>query len=269
MSNGEETSWDELQPEPPEPSEPVRPVSVKPAAPVVTADYPRDTPKGSALSGLSPEVRELIVTEAAAVGIRADGDLGWLLVGAQVRSWAAAQAAGAAAKSVHDSVGGIPKLILDNAVNAGRDIGATVVAAINKYRDDVIGKILTSSQTGATMIAQSTDKLTASLDAAIEKKKGEGLQLWADKAAESALHAARAATFRSIALSLLVSLILLCGVGFGGAYVEHHMLLSRLAPSQIVMGAGGANCGWATIHGEKQYICEVLPPVTTAKEGVS
>ncbi|MBU2806519.1 hypothetical protein HF668_15520 [Acidithiobacillus ferridurans] len=226
-----------------------------------SAVFSAGTPRSAALQAIPAEWRERLVADAAAMGIRADDDVGWLLVGSVINAWASAAAAGQAAESVQSSVSGIPKAIFDNAVNAGRDIGAVVVAAINKHRDDVIGKILSSSQTGADLIAGSADKLTASLDAAIEKKKKEGLQDWADAAAKSGLHAARAATFRSIFFSLFLSLILLCAAGAGGAYIEHIALRPRLSPTPLVAGATGANCGFAEVQGQgRQYICEALPP---------
>ena len=83
-----------------------------------------------ALQGLSPNLREHVIADAAEMGIRSESDLAWLLVGAQIRAWGAAQEAGQAATLVHDDVTRIPELIHHAVVMGGKDITGQIQSAM-------------------------------------------------------------------------------------------------------------------------------------------
>lgn len=83
-----------------------------------------------ALRGLSSSLREHVIADAAEMGIRLESDLSWLLVGAQIRAWGAAQEAGQAATLVHGDVGKIPDLIHHAVVMGGNDVTGQIQTAM-------------------------------------------------------------------------------------------------------------------------------------------
>ena len=101
-----------------------------PTPPHATTSTEGITPKQEALRGLLPEWRERLVEQAAAMGIRADHDIAWLLVKSFINAWAAAAAAGDAADRVESGVSKIQDTIYNGALNAGNDIAASIKQSV-------------------------------------------------------------------------------------------------------------------------------------------
>ena len=123
------------------------------------------SPKNAALSALPAEWREQLVISASEMGIKAEDDLGWLLVGAFVNAWAGAAAAGKSAEAVQASVGKIQGEVLAGARAAGKDVAQEIEAA-GKRVNDGISQHLTAPDTG----------ILASIKTALEAGAGQGLK---------------------------------------------------------------------------------------------
>lgn len=157
---------------------------------VAADDVKGMSPRETALTGLSPEMRELVIAEAAAVGIRVEWDLSWLLVGAQVRSWAAAAAAGDAARLVHEDVLKLPKTMQDALLYASKDFDGQVRDILGKSGGEFIRAlkklIIDSADSGATKLREAASTLDGELTRKIEIRKDEGVELWVQRANDAA-----------------------------------------------------------------------------------
>ena len=228
-----------------------------------------------ALQGLSPALREMVIADAAAMGIRIEYDLSWLLLGSQVRSWAAAQASGAAAaaadasaREVAAGVADIPKTILKGAMQATKSVQDDIRYVLDQGGLAILKSIDVAAQAGSDKIKAGSADLIEKLDQAVEAKKKEGVSAFALAAGEAAVAAAGAASARVISESkvklryslLAMSLIFLVYTGLG-VFIgyEYLNLTDRIAPHALVVKADGkANCGTIPAPGGgDERVCQV------------
>lgn len=193
--------------------------------------------KGVALEGLTQEARDRVIAEAASVGIVAEYDIAWLLVGAQIRCWAAAAAAGDAVVGMQSGIAGIPSAILEGAKKAGADIagelrkesralekailerGVLVQDSTDKKANAVLNAISDAANAGAEKIRTAALTLTDSLDKAVKAKADEGVHEWAKLAVGAGQIAARTAlgkATRNAAIAMIFLFLLgVCAGAFG------------------------------------------------------
>ena len=142
-----------------------------------------------ALQGLSPSLREHVIADAAQMGIRLEGDLAWLLVGAQIRAWGAATASGEAARLVHDDVGKIPDLIHHAVVMGGNDvtgqIQAAMMANVRELAEAIQGGI--AKATGPSVLAVQTalKDFDAKVDKTIIARRDAVLAQWVQSGSDA------------------------------------------------------------------------------------
>ena len=227
-----------------------------------------------ALQGLSPALREQVIADAAEMGIRIEHDLSWLLVGAQIRAWAAAQASGDAAQAakaavmeVQEGVGKIQGQILAGAMKAGTSIQKDMAHTIVKGGEALLAGIAEAAAAGAKKVEDGSKDLIGKLDAAVESKKAEGVQAFAAAASEAAVAASTAAArqvisenkikLRRSAWGMALIFLIYAGIG-GGVAMEYLSLTHRIAPHPLVMTPSGKpNCGNVTINGGEQEVCQI------------
>ena len=201
------------------------------------------TAMDNALGCLPPEVALRVATVAARYGIRENNDPFWGAIEVMQNSFecakasgASAAAAGASAEELARLLKSLPQQMLAGAKLASADVGGEIRSAVDDVRTIVLGtgrlvaqsmtkdvehikRVISDSSTlGADKIKNATDGLIGKLDEAVEKKKAEGVQAWANLAAEAGVIAARSAMGR-VALrgGLFTALLLLLGVVIGGA----------------------------------------------------
>ena len=220
-----------------------------------------DTAKEWALKDMPQSWRERIIADAADFGIRADGDTAWLLIGSYIRAWAGAAASGGAAKEVADSVGKIQGQIFAGAVKAGNSVKTDVVAGIEAKMTEggqaIVAAIGIAADAGSVKIKAGSLDLISKLDAAIEAKKGEGVDIFAKAAADAASKAAKAASTRRFAWSIwgVASLFFVfAGIGWA-ANSEYLSLTHQITPAPLVITpAGKPECGILK-NGER--VCQI------------
>ena len=192
-----------------------------------------------ALDGLSQPDRERVIVEAASVGIVAEYDVGWFLIGSQLRCWAAAAAAGASTEELYRLLESLPQRMLDGARLASADVGGEIKAAVTEVRGAILGTgklvagsmkldldhvkkaINDSAVIGADKIKTASESLIGKLDAAVDQKKNEGAREWAMIAEKAAVDSAKTALGKvAVRGGLFAVLLLLIGVvvGVGGLW---------------------------------------------------
>jgi hypothetical protein len=226
------------------------------------------------LQGLSPALREQVIADAAEMGIRIEHDLSWLLVGAQIRAWAAAKASGDAAQAakaavmeVQEGVQAIPKTILKGALQASNAVRGDITDVLRKGGEALLVSIDAAAKAGSQAIADGSKDLIGKLDAAVEAKKAEGVSAFARAASEAAIAASTAAArqvisenkirLRRSALGMSIIFLVYALIG-GGVAVEYLSLTHRIAPHALVLTASGKpNCGEVTIGESVQEVCQI------------
>lgn len=261
--------------EPPVPAVSVTPVVAPPIAVSRMAMGGGASARDVALQGLSPALREQVIADAAEMGIRIEYDLSWLLVGAQVRSWAAAQASGEAAQAAGESarevaqgVADIPKTILKGALQASNSVRSDIKDVIDKSGLALLESIKVAAQAGSEKIEAGSSDLIAKLDAAVEVKKNEGVSAFARAAAEAATAAAGAASALILSetkvklrySTLTMALIFIVYAGLGWAANSEYLSLShQITPASLVINpaTGKVNCGKITTKTGREEVCEI------------
>jgi hypothetical protein len=173
------------------------------------------------LQGLSPALREQVIADAAEMGIKIEHDLSWLLVGAQVRSWAAAAAAGASAEELAQRLEGLPKAMQDAMTGASKDFRGQVRAILGndgrEFLDALRLHIDNAANAGAEKLRGAAATLDGELTRKIELRKDEGVEEWGIQAANAAIIAARTAQGAVVRHSaMLVIGVLTLGILIGG-----------------------------------------------------
>lgn len=221
-----------------------------------------------ALEGLSQEARDRVIAEAASVGIVAQYDVGWFLIGSQLRCWAATQASGEAAKEVAKGVADIPKTILKGALQASKTVRNDIKDVIDKSGTALLAAIDVAAQAGSAAIAAGSTDLISKLDAAVEAKKQEGVSAFARAAAEAAVAAANAASatvlsenkvkLRRSALAMALIFLVYAGLGWA-ANSEYLSLTHQITPAPMVINpkTGKPNCGKITTPTGREEVCEI------------
>ncbi len=171
------------------------------------------SPKQEALRGLPPEWREKLIESAAEMGISADHDVGWLIVRGFVNAWAAAAAAGEAAKAVSASVDSIPHAIRSGTIAAGADLahqvreaGQAVLAAADREASTVEARLQAAIATATAQGSAVLDQAVRSLRTAGLRSRDAMIAEWRSAATTAAREAARAAWVRTRAQAWLVAL---------------------------------------------------------------
>ncbi|PKY11379.1 hypothetical protein B1757_04740 [Acidithiobacillus marinus] len=185
----------------------------------------------------------------------------------------AAEAAGKAAKSVHEALPQIPHQIYQGATKAGKDISQVLRKAVYEETEQSGNTLKTiieqSSNSGAEAIRSASDGLIGRLDRAIEQKKEEGVDQFAQAAATAAIQSVKSEVMQQMLLSFsgftfLAALILAAGAGICWEYLH---LSHLIAPSPILVTADSKPiCGWAIVKGDSghQYICAIQPPLPSS-----
>ena len=228
-----------------------------------------------ALQGLSPSLREQVIADAAEMGIRIEHDLSWLLVGAQVRSWAAAQASGEAAQAAGESarevargVADIPKTILKGALQASTSVRNDINDVLKTGGKAILASIDVAAKAGSAAIENGSKDLISKLDAAVEAKKQEGVSAFARAAAEAAVSAANTASatvlsenkvkLRRSAVFMAAIFLVYAGLGWA-ANNEYLSLTHQITPAPMVISpkTGKVNCGKITTPAGREEVCEI------------
>lgn len=95
------------------------------------------SPKAAALAALPTDWREQLLISASEMGIKAEDDLGWLLVAAFINAWAGAAASGKAADTTREAVGKIQGEVLAGARAAGKDVAGAIEQAGANVRQEI------------------------------------------------------------------------------------------------------------------------------------
>jgi hypothetical protein len=192
-------------------AEPV--ASVATASPVevvgAPATGPRQTMGGGAsardvaLQGLSPSLREQVIADAAEMGIRIENDLSWLLVGAQVRAWAAAQASGryatecvAAGETLAALIDKLPAVVQKAAAGASGDIAGQINAVLAKKIPDFGSAIkvgvmagvedaVASVNSAAGKLADAAGKFDSDVDKTVIARRDAVLAQWVQSGSDA------------------------------------------------------------------------------------
>ncbi len=189
------------------------------------------TPKQEALRGLPPEWREMLIENAAAMGIRADHDTAWLLVKAFINAWAAAAAAGEAAAATRKELAGLPEAIYRGSTKAAADLKGVVEHA-GKGITELIAATGTASidravKQAAAAIAQATEKLGTAASARREELIRE-MQTAAAQAARDQIRVGLAGkmarSWSVVAGSLAFALLLGAGISIEAQYLDGKVL---------------------------------------------
>lgn len=189
------------------------------------------TPKQEALRGLPPEWRERLVEQAAAMGIRSDGDIAWLLVKSFINAWAGAAAAGDRLVEIQSASGKIGQMIFDQTSAAGRDLNQAVATTIQKKMTEAGGALSKTIQTAATHGASALQAAAINLDKMGQEKGAEFIEAWKTAASRAIGVQSRLAIKKAWAWALttiLIATILWAGIGIGGAWY-----FRRLTPSDL------------------------------------
>lgn len=136
------------------------------------------TPKAEALRGLPPEWRERLIERAAAMGVRADGDVAWLLVGAFINAWAGAAAAGEAADRIEGATKNVGDMIYRQAQAAGKDLAAAAGQVIEQKTVEAGQGMVAVIQHAANAGAGALRAAAQSLPAAAQAQKAAIIQDW-------------------------------------------------------------------------------------------
>ncbi|MEL5850014.1 MAG: hypothetical protein U7M05_11730, partial [Candidatus Igneacidithiobacillus chanchocoensis] len=185
------------------------------------------SPKAAALQGLPGEWRERLIAEASAMGIRADDDVAWLLVGSFVNAWAGAAAAGRAAAEVSKNVNAIPDQIYRGAVQAsgevqdaiaakGAQIGQALSSAVSKSGDGVVQKIAATMTSHQHALNAAAADLVAKAEAAKSAIVSRGLSEFAEAAEQAVLSQMKEVTWRARVTGAIWGTLLLAGAAIGG-----------------------------------------------------
>ena len=170
-----------------------------------------------ALRGLSPNLREHVIADAAEMGIRGESDLAWLLVGAQIRAWGAAQEAGQAATLVHEDVGKIPDLIHHAVVLGGNDITGQIqsamIANVRELAQAISGGIAKATQPSVTAVQTALQDFDSKVDKTIIARKDAVIAQWVQSGSDALDDRVREAirTERTINIAFM-------GFGFFGVF---------------------------------------------------
>lgn len=218
-------------------------------------DIKETSPKELALKNIPTGWREKMISEAAYVGCKADDDVLWTVIASVINAWASAGAAGRAADAVQSSIDKIPDRIYQGALKAGNDInsqfekkfgeyGQTLIAAVNKARDDAAAQIKQGIQTAGVRTSESiqlagnnlkvaSKTLENMLNGVIEQKAKQGLVEWAEAARIAGQNAAQAASHEiySKASMVILAALLLAMVAGGG--IMYFVIADRMAPLPI------------------------------------
>ena len=237
---------------------------VAPSLPITPPIRGRDgqqTPRTAALASMPSEWREKLIAEAADMGIKADDDLGWLLVASFINAWASAAAAGEAAESVKSNVSKIPDQIYKGSVRGAEEVGSVITSklntGLNKAAQTFVDKAELMVQRSIEKIDQAQQKFDAKLSGVIDVRVENGVQVFAKAASDAAQKVVKnvvaQSRFRYFLLfsAVTVGLLLAGGVGCYVMLDEFHYI----APSPILYKNGKANCG-TLASGVR--VCEVL-----------
>lgn len=190
------------------------------------------------LSTLPDAVVRRISTIAARYGIRHDSDPMWALVEAVQNGMECAQAAALACDAtgkisleVKAGIAKIPDQIFNGAIRASDEVKGGLIAgaklfveAFSSAANTRQSELLAAADTGADKIRAAASTLTASLDAAIEAKKGEGISEFAKAASNASLNAAKSASYASFRLSAIILVLVMVLGSIGGAGGEYAYL---------------------------------------------
>ncbi len=173
----------------------------------------------------------------------------------------AAAATEAAAKEVSAGVGKIQGQIFAGAVKAGNSVKNDVVAGIEAKMTEggqaIVAAIGIAADAGSVKIKAGSLDLISKLDAAIEAKKGEGVDIFAKAAADAASKAAKAASTRRFAWSIwgVASLFLVfAGIGWE-ANSEYLSLTHQITPAPLVITPAGKPVCGILKNGER--VCQI------------
>ena len=213
------------------------------------------TPKAEALRGLPPEWREKLIEQAAHMGVRADHDTAWLLVGAFVNAWAAAAAAGEAATATQKAVSAIPDTVYQGTIRAGADLRGQVAAAGQEVlkaatdqaaqtKEALVAAVQGAASAGASVLGKAVQGMDANAKARIEEIIARGVHevgaaVRAD--ARAAVAGRMARSWGVVSASLLFAVLLGSGLTWGGLFLAHH--LTPLNMQIMTNSVGHRLCG--------------------------
>lgn len=234
------------------------------------------SPKAAALQGMPGEWRERLIAEAAGMGVRADDDLGWLLVASFINAWAGAAAAGKAAGEVSKGVATIPDQIYQGAVRAGADlqgvieskgieIGQALTVAVGKAGDGVVQRVSATMAGYQQTLSSAAADLTSKAEEAKSAILAQGVGEFAQAAQAAALSQMRAVTWRARVTGAILGAFLLVGAGIGGGVVAD--LDGHVTKYRIEQSGTKPWCGRAVVQGVgRQYICVLDAPNPSSKD---
>ena len=207
---------------------------------------PEITPKAEALRGLPPEWRERLIERASAMGVRADGDVAWLLVGAFINAWAGAAAAGEAADRIEGATRSVGDTIYRQAQAAGRDLAAVAGKVIEDKTVEAGQGVVAGMRHAAAQGAAEVRAAIRGLPAAAQAQKSAILQDWKNALASLAVQEAAQRARRSewIWGGIVVVIVVLTALWSG--WVGHD-----LAPASWPAASPPAVV--ARFHGETEY----------------
>ncbi|MBU2839516.1 hypothetical protein HF670_08060 [Acidithiobacillus thiooxidans] len=249
-------------------------------------DVKEPSPKELALKNIPTAWRERLISEAAYVGCKSDDDVLWTVIASVINAWASAGAAGRAADAVQSSIDKIPDRIYQGALKAGNDInsqfekkfgeyGQTLIAAVNKARDDAAAQIKQGIQTAGVRTSESiqlagnnvkvaSQTLENMLNGVIEQKAKQGLVEWAEAARIAGQNAAEAAShgIYSKASIIMGGALLLAVIAGGG--IMYFVTANRMTPLPVYHTPHGHSLcfeskgnGYCQLSGTKQQLSKL------------
>ena len=192
---------------------------------------PGRTLREIALTSVSQELRESLLTWASENQITTPDDAFWPLAAAMANAMRAAAAAGQHAQAVEAATGRIPDLLYKNVTAAGADLRAALEAGI-KAKADEAGAALTNTILAASGHgADALKTAAAGLDMMAANRAEQFVEQWKAAVAVAVEKQARTALRRSIARSWVSAAVVLLlaasaggAVALGGAYLEHRLI---------------------------------------------
>lgn len=197
------------------------------------------TPKQEALRGLPPEWREALIEQASAMGIRADGDIAWLLVKSFINAWAGAAATGDRLKEVQEATAKIGDTIFTQTVRAGEDLKSLVSAGIRETTIDVGKKIGNAIQTVTQRGVEQIKEAAGELDQTAREQLSVTIQEYKGNLARAARQEAEkmSAFMGAVRWGVIISAIFgSLSFGMVNGYMGYRYIHSRhISPASLQM----------------------------------
>ncbi|MBU2766134.1 hypothetical protein HAP94_07985 [Acidithiobacillus ferrivorans] len=187
------------------------------------------TAKDVALEGLTQESRERVIGEAASVGIVAEYDVGWFLIGAQIRCWSAVAATGSAVHEFSVRADQLPGIMQKAAIGAAKEVAGQIDQALSSKIPDFANAIklgvmkgtegaITSIDSASKKLADAAGKFDSDVDKTVIARRDAVLAQWVQSGSD-ALEKRMAAAVHKERIFNVYLIMFLAGASFATGIV--------------------------------------------------